>query len=148
MYNNCMSIPKIIEKIKSLSKNGRNKDILSILTIIVISFGSFLLGRNSTTNSDTSQVVVSGVREVVSQKPINKNQKSNTGTPYDSSEQSATQQNIDIYAKGNYTASSRGKKYYPIDCLASQNIKESNKIYFKTASEAESKGYSLSTSCN
>jgi len=45
-------------------------------------------------------------------------------------------------------ASSRGKKYYPVDCPAANNIKNENRVYFKTASEAEAKGYTLSGSCS
>ena len=147
-----MSIPKTLEKIKSLAQNSRNKDILSILTIIIISLGSFFLGRNSTTNNTTSQVSIIGAGGVVNQNNSSKYTKTTPYTQNDSSNNmmgdSNTIADTNIYVKGNYLASRRGKKYYPIDCPASQNIKESNRIYFKTANEAESKGYTLSTSCN
>jgi hypothetical protein len=147
-----MSIPKITEKIKSLAQNSRGKDILSILTIIIISFGSFFLGRNSATNNITSQVSIIGASSVVDQNHSSKYLKTTNYTQgsggNDTASDSITGADTNIYTKGNYLASSRGKKYYPIDCPASQNIKESNRVYFKTASEAESKGYTLSTSCN
>lgn len=147
-----MSIPKTLEKIKSLAQNSRNKDILSILTIIIISFGSFFLGRNSATNNTTSQVSIIGASSVVNQNNSSKYAKTAPYTQNDLNDNmmgdSNTGVDVNIYAKGNYLASSRGKKYYPVDCPASQNIKEANRIYFKTANEAESKGYTLSTSCN
>lgn len=148
-----MSIPKIAEKIKSLAQNSRNKDILSIIVIIIVSFGSFFLGRNSTTNTKTSQVQIfeaKGIVEKNFEKPTSNtnttSQSITTDNPVANAGASTGDQNI--YAKGNYLASSRGKKYYPIDCPAAQNIKEANRIYFKTAGEAETKGYTLSSSCN
>lgn len=47
-----------------------------------------------------------------------------------------------------YIASSRGKYYYPIDCSLAKNLKEENKIYFKTKEEAEDKGYIYNTKCD
>ncbi|MDD4994433.1 MAG: hypothetical protein PHT66_00375 [Candidatus Pacebacteria bacterium] len=47
-----------------------------------------------------------------------------------------------------YVASSRGKYYYPIDCSLAKNLKEENKIYFKTKEEAEDKGYIYNTKCD
>lgn len=147
-----MSIPKITEKIKSLAQNSRGKDILSIIVIIIVSFGSFLLGRKSTTNTDTSQVQISGAKGIVEKNFNNLNSDTNTSSQSiaasDLVASAGASIGENIYAKGNYLASSRGKKYYPIDCPASQNIKESNRVYFKTASEAETKGYTLSSSCN
>jgi hypothetical protein len=47
-----------------------------------------------------------------------------------------------------YVASSRGKYYYPINCNLANNLKEENKIYFKTKEEAEDKGYIYNTKCD
>lgn len=52
-----------------------------------------------------------------------------------------------VNPNGNYVASSRGKMYYPIDCPAGSNLKEENKIYFKTSTAAEEAGYKRSSSC-
>jgi hypothetical protein len=51
-------------------------------------------------------------------------------------------------AKGEYFASSRGKKYYSINCSAGKTIKVENRIYFATSAEAEGAGYELSGSCS
>ncbi len=45
-----------------------------------------------------------------------------------------------------FVASKNGKKYYPIDCSASDNIKKENKIFFSSEEEAKSKGYSRTES--
>lgn len=49
--------------------------------------------------------------------------------------------------KGDYVASKIGKKYYPFNCKAAQGLSEKNKIYFKSAADAEKAGYSLSERC-
>lgn len=55
------------------------------------------------------------------------------------------QYNFDNYKM--FVASKIGKKYYPIDCAASQKLSEKNKIYFRSEDEAKLAGYSLSKSC-
>lgn len=47
-----------------------------------------------------------------------------------------------------FVASSRGKYYYPVDCKLVNNLKEENKIYFKTQQEAENRGYIYNTRCD
>jgi hypothetical protein len=49
--------------------------------------------------------------------------------------------------EGEYVASSRGRMYYPVSCKAANSLKPENKIYFKTATEAETAGYQRSASC-
>ncbi len=47
-----------------------------------------------------------------------------------------------VIPKGmNFVASKKGKKFYPVDSAQGKKIKPSNRIYFKTATEALSKGY-------
>ena len=46
-----------------------------------------------------------------------------------------------------YFASKKGKKNYSAGCSAGKTIKEANRIYFDTASEAQNAGYTLSSSC-
>jgi len=41
-----------------------------------------------------------------------------------------------------FVASSRGKKYYPVQSAAGEKIVPKNRIYFRTAEEAERRGYS------
>lgn len=139
------------EKIKSLAQSSRGKDILSFIVILIIASGSFYLGQNSTTQNTTSQVQVFGAKSTSNTKPLNKSLSStDTQALNDKSNFATTEPVVDegVYLKGNYLASSRGKKYYPVDCPSAANIKASNRVYFKTASEAEQKGYTLSTSCN
>lgn len=48
---------------------------------------------------------------------------------------------IDIPAGMQFVASSRGKKYYPVDSASAQNLSLDHRIYFTTAAEAEAAGY-------
>lgn len=40
-----------------------------------------------------------------------------------------------------FVASRRGKKYYPVDSASASNLAPANRVYFKTAEEAEGAGY-------
>ncbi|MDO8469253.1 MAG: hypothetical protein Q7S29_05875 [Candidatus Peribacter sp.] len=40
-----------------------------------------------------------------------------------------------------FVASRRGKKYYPVDSASASNLAPSNRVYFRTAEEAERAGY-------
>lgn len=132
------SIPEIIDKIKSFSSKKQGKDALSILIIILVAMGSFGLGRYSKSDNENNNISIVGALEL----------KTPENTVKSIQNVSQVSNNINTYEKGNYLASSRGKKYYPVDCPAANNIKVENRIYFVTANEAENKGYTLSTSCN
>lgn len=46
-----------------------------------------------------------------------------------------------------YVASKNGKTYYPVSCSGARRIKEGNRVYFTSTSEAEQRGYTLSKTC-
>lgn len=48
---------------------------------------------------------------------------------------------------GQYVASIGGTKYYTLDCGGVSRIKEENKTYFTSISEAENAGYEPASSC-
>lgn len=48
---------------------------------------------------------------------------------------------VQVPAGMNFVASKRGKKYYSVTSANGQNIVPENRIYFKTAQEAENAGY-------
>lgn len=50
-------------------------------------------------------------------------------------------------APEDFIASVNGKNYYPAGCAAGNKIKKENQIRFKSAKEAEARGYQLSKSC-
>lgn len=46
-----------------------------------------------------------------------------------------------------FVASRKGKNYYYPWCSGASRLKESNKIWFKSAKEAEAAGYKLASGC-
>lgn len=47
-----------------------------------------------------------------------------------------------------YTASVSGTVYYPISCKSVSRIKDENKIFFSTKTEAEAAGYAPAKNCS
>lgn len=48
---------------------------------------------------------------------------------------------------GSFVASKQGKKYFPVDCGSAKTIKEENRVYFGSESEAEGAGYTRTATC-
>jgi hypothetical protein len=129
---------KIKQAINTTLESDQGKNFLTILIVILVGIGSFYLGRLSKESTSNSLKIEYTGQEanIMSSGVLN---------PYispDSSKSSNKTQN-----SGEYFASNRGSKYYPINCSAGKNIKLENRIYFKTAIEAEKSGYQLSSSC-
>lgn len=119
-----------MEKIKQFLESEKGKDILVIIIIILVGLGSFELGRLSKDGA------TSGIKIEYP------NQEANVVSSLDqnlSSPQKST--------SGNFFASSKGSKYYSIGCSAGKTIKQENRVYFTTSTEAEKAGYELSSSC-
>lgn len=132
-----------MEKIKSFVDSSKGKDILTIMIVILVGLGSFMLGRLSKENDSNSLKIdytslpvkaniINGVGE---QKPSN--------TP----KQGIVALESPSPKTGNFFASKRGKKYYTISCSAGKTIKIDNRIYFETREEAEKAGFEISSAC-
>lgn|SRR5574343_616029 len=143
-----MSIPEILLKIKSINKTQKGKDFLSILLVGIVSIGSFGAGRMSKLDNKNEIIAIHGAK--VAPQTSNEFTKTVSGQNFKNAQGGDAEKDafLNDYTNGNYLASKRGKKYYPVDCPAAQNIKPENRLYFNTAAEAENRGYSLSTSCN
>lgn len=50
-------------------------------------------------------------------------------------------------SRGQYFASINGTKYYPSSCSGSRRVKEENRIWFETESEAKEAGYEIAKGC-
>ncbi len=121
-----------MNKIKSFIESEQGKDILIVLIVILVGLGSFELGRLSKSGQ-------SGGIKI--EYPETSNQAANVVSATSALEKSTGQKS------GNFFASSRGKKYYPLGCSAGTSLKEENKIWFDTREVAEAAGYELSSSC-
>ena len=123
-----------MEKIKQFIESDKGKDILTIIIVILVASASFELGRLSKENTS------SGIKIEYP------NQEASALQAYQNIPK--TVDSITTNNKGNFFASNRGKKYYSTGCSAGKTIKEENRIFFSTSSEAEKSGYSKSASCN
>ncbi|MEI7810508.1 MAG: hypothetical protein WCI41_03050 [bacterium] len=124
-------------KIKLFLESEKGKDILVIIIIILVGLASFELGRLSKQNTQNGLKIENMASEanIIDSYTLNKS---------DLTQNIAKTSNSD---KGAYFASKRGKKYYLTDCSAGKTIKEENKIYFSTQTQAKNAGYELSSSC-
>jgi hypothetical protein len=131
-----LSINNYMEKIKQFIETDKGKDVLVVIIIILVGLGSFELGRLSKESSNTGINVEYGDQGA---NVINATENENTVNTDISNNQK-------IISKS-FFASSRGSKYYSISCGAGKTIKEENRVYFNTSTEAEKAGYTLSSSC-
>lgn len=132
-----------MQKIKSFFENEKGKDLLVVLIVFLVGLSSFYLGRLSKDNPDKGLKIEYNGQEASVLGSLSQN-KANPGQILIGL---SLPQNSSKTTEREYFASSRGKKYYPINCSAGKTIKQENRIYFKTSSEAEQAGYELSNSC-
>lgn len=59
-------------------------------------------------------------------------------------EQAVVEEKVGI---GQFVASRTGKKYYLTTCAGAKRIKEENRVYFQTASEAQARGLTPAANC-
>ena len=131
---------KIKPAIKFWIESDKGKDILVIVIIILVGLGSFELGRLSKNNTSSGIKIEYPSQEANTIGSLDQNGvnlPSNLNTP----------QNYQKSTSENFFASSRGTKYYSISCSAGKTIKQENRIYFATSTEAEKAGYVLSSAC-
>jgi len=126
-----MSIHDIAYKIKGIGKSLNIRFIYPFL-IILVGFGSFILGRLSVPISPISN---------------NQNNLEVKSATYISRDIQNSQSPVLSSEEGEYVASKNGKLYYRASCKAANRIKPENRIWFNLASEAEESGYTPS-SCN
>lgn len=128
-----------MEKIKQFVESDKGKDILVVIIIILVGLGSFELGRLSKNTPGGLKIEYTGQKantlDSIDQTSIN---------TYDSSYNLSESKKIN---SENYFASSKGSKYYSLGCSGGKTIKQENRIYFKTNTDAEKAGYVLSSSC-
>ena len=130
-----------MKKIKYFIQSEKGKDILIIIIIILVGLSSFELGRLSKNGNLNDN-------EIKIEYPANyKENDLNIPIQANLSQINTNNAPKTTTITGNYFASNRGKKYYPVGCSAGNTIKQENRIYFSTSAEAEKAGYELSSSC-
>lgn len=121
-----------MEKIKHFIESEKGKDIMVVIIVILVAFGSFEIGRLSKKGE------TAGLKVEYNGKEMDLSGEANALSALET-EKSQNQKT--------FFASSRGSKYYSIGCSAGKTIKQENRIYFTTGEEAEQAGYVLSSSC-
>lgn len=145
-----------MQKIKQFLESEQGKDFLIFIIFILVSFGSFYLGRLSKNESkDALQIEYvpleanvlksSQISQIKPQIAQNSPKEAQIAQSFLNQNPELNKSNIVINKQ--FFASSRGKKYYPIDCSAGKSIKLENRTYFASAKEAENRGYEQSSSC-
>ena len=129
-----------MEKIKSFLESEKGKDILIVLIVIFVGLASFELGRLSKQDASNGLKIDYTSESANALNSYSPNMAKGQNEPQNDQKGGQNQ--------GNYFASKKGHKYYTSDCSAGKNIKQENKIYFSSATEAEQNGYTLSSSCN
>lgn len=109
----------------SLAKTLENKDIFIILTIILVAFASFGLGRLSMREEGKFPVQVLGGNEILKSPNLIK----------------------ETSQEKNFVASKNGKKYFLEWCSGASTISPQNKITFNSEEEAKQAGYTPAVNC-
>lgn len=125
-----MSIPELWEKIKVWSEKEEVYHTLMVFIVILVGLAGFGLGRLSQ-NGDLP-VRIEYAKEVPGSEKAPTVSSTETSSPAQS---------------GAIIASKNGTKYYFPNCRGVGNIKEENKIFFQTESEALAAGYSKASGC-
>ncbi|MCE9585185.1 hypothetical protein K8Q94_00990 [Candidatus Nomurabacteria bacterium] len=131
-----------MEKIKYFIESDNGKDILTVIIVILVGLASFGLGRLSKNTPNGGLKVEYTDQQVNDLDTLENGLESQNRAYIAPKTTSNTSQN-----SGNYFASKKGHKYYSAGCSAGKSLKEENKIYFETSLQAESAGYTLSSSC-
>lgn len=143
LYNCGMSIQGISLKFKALL---RNEEVLLATLIVVVSLISFALGRFSVSSVGASTSQNATVSEAKESMPPLDEEKAFTAQK---STKSDVKENVPmgVVPEGGYVASKNGTKYHLPWCGGAKQIKEENKVFFKTKEEAEAAGYTPASNC-
>ena len=114
------------------------KNLFLIFLIVLISLLSFQLGRISKNASQPIRIEKAAIQEIFS------GQNSDIKTSGDSKNRGV--ENFDFRVVMSKKSTSR--KYHFLWCTGAKQIKEENKIYFNSAEEAISTGYTLAANCS
>lgn len=143
------NIQEIVEKLK-LFRNPQ--DLATGATILVVAVGSFFLGTlygddyGSAGEIESRVEQKAGIIEAHKELPFSTQSEVSVNIVQDTTPTSTPEENSST-KEGGYVASKSGKKYHLPWCPGVKQIKEENKIWFKTKEEAERAGYGPASNC-
>jgi hypothetical protein len=122
--------PQKIKEAKALNFS----DIFIVLVVVSIGFLGFGLGRLSKIDSSRVPIKLANGLVVLDSNDVSKNMGNTASLGM-------------VTEGGKVVASKTGTKYHLPWCSGARTIKESNKIYFDSAREAEKAGYTKAANC-
>ncbi|KKU81505.1 MAG: hypothetical protein UY07_C0016G0004 [Parcubacteria group bacterium GW2011_GWA1_47_8] len=140
-----MSIKDFTKKIKGLGRTVRPRpirirelqdDLFLGLIIILVAFGAFGLGRLSKIEGAKTPIYIENAPTVTAD------------TFATASSTAAPSLNVPATSSTQLMGSKNGKKYYYPWCAGANRIADANRIYFTSKADAESRGYTPSSTCN
>jgi len=134
------SLNKIALKVKTASRVLEDKDVFTVIIIILVAFSSFGLGRVSSIDSTKVPIFVENGASLA---PKSLDVEVNAA---DSSTPAEISNNTEIFA-GKYVASRNGTKYHYPWCSGAQRIKDENKVWFESTEAAKKAGYQPASNC-
>lgn len=120
----------MLSKIIKFCKDNE-KELFIVVIIILVALASFGLGRLSKIEEGRVPVTVEQMQANVLETRF----------------RVAPAAETEFQEEGSLVASKNGKKYHFPWCSGAQRIKESNKIWFSSRTEAESVGYTPAANC-
>jgi hypothetical protein len=145
MQGNFRTIHKFFLKIKRKINFGK---LLYFFSLLLFPFAGYLIGKGEKLKMENPDIIID-TSEIdcncdnnFLEESINENETEKVGS------KTTTEELIELSDQGSqFVASKNGEKYYPVDCASANRIKEENKVYYETATEAEADGKELSSQC-
>ena len=137
-------VPYLLKKIKGVGGFGPANlralpdDLFLGFIIIFIAFGSFGLGRLSKIEGSKTPIQIENAPEVNAETFAGNVKADSVNTP-----QTLPTDN----QKAELVGSKNGTKYHYTWCSGAQRIADTNRIYFTSKSDAESRGYTPASNC-
>ena len=128
----------LLSKIKSLLAENQ-RDLFLAALVFLMSVSSFGLGRLSAIWPEKEPIVIEQVSELSKLSELG--QSGAAGLNLLSSPNAPNQ------LDGGFVASKNGSSYHLPDCPGAKQIKEENKIWFRTAADARATGYKPAGNC-
>jgi len=147
------------QKIKDflVSSGDLPKDIFVFLSILLVATGAFLVGRMSREEEARKgelkiiapQELTSGIANAFDAPPIKTQKGTNLpeGGNVEQLPRSPAPSPISGAVSGAYVGSINGSVYHLPSCPGAKHIKDENKIWFTTKTEAEAAGYKPAGNC-
>ncbi len=131
----------MLQKLKSLLLDDT---VYMAFLLVLVGIASFGLGRMSVdVPSGQGAAVAQSLVNLPKSPELKPVSTTTTAGPAQTNEVVIT----DVATEKNFVGSKSGTKFHALTCPGAKQIKDTNKIYFATESEAEASGYTRAANC-